>query len=82
MPFDDLAGVAINDLGRLGDEYSHRDDAAFTHDHALYDLRARPDKAVVADDRRVCLHRLKNAANPGASGDMAIGATTETCQER
>ena len=78
MPFDDLAGVAVNNFGRLGDKYSHRHDAAFAHNYPFNNLRASADKAIVADDRRIRLHRFKHAANPSARRNMAIFADLST----
>src|SRR5436190_19490595 len=52
---EDLAGFAIDDLGRGADEYAHREHRPLAHDHALDHFRARADEAVILDDDRTGL---------------------------
>src|SRR5437763_1496243 len=44
---ENLAGFAVDDLGRGADEHAHRQYRAFAHDHTLDDFRARADEAIV-----------------------------------
>src|SRR5271169_5633298 len=68
----DLPGRAVDDLGGGGNEYAHRHDGALADDHPLDDFGARPDEAIVLDDRRVGLQRLQHAANPDAARKMDV----------
>src|SRR5690606_18122693 len=68
----DLAGGAVVDAGGLAEEHAHADHAVVAHHHALHDLRARADEAVVLDDGRTGLQRLQHAADAGAAGDVAV----------
>ena len=70
LAIGDLAGMAVHNLRRLGDEHAHRDDRAFSDDHTLDHFGPRADEAIVFDDGRVRLQRLKNAANAGAGRDV------------
>ena len=77
-----LAGRAVDDLGRGGDEDAHRDDGALADDHALDDFRARADEAIVLDDRRIGLQRLEHAADPDAAGKMDVVADLRAGADR
>ncbi len=68
----DLAGGAVDDLGRGGDEDAHREHRALADDHALDDFRAGADEAVVLDDGRVGLQRLQHAADADAAREMHV----------
>src|SRR5262249_25056766 len=73
-----LSRLAIDDLGRGADEHAHRQHGTLAHDHALSDLRARANKAVVFDDDRSGLNRFEHAANAGAARYMAVLADLGT----
>src|SRR5581483_9985161 len=67
---EDLAAVAVDDLGRGAQEHTHGEHRALAHDHALDDLAAGADEAIVLDDHGLGLQRLQHAANADAAGDM------------
>ncbi|OBQ28463.1 MAG: hypothetical protein AN485_24165, partial [Anabaena sp. MDT14b] len=64
---EDRAGLAVDDGGGRGQVDPHRQHAAFTYDHTLGDLGARPYEAVVLDDRGIGLQRLQHPANACAA---------------
>src|SRR5690606_38230475 len=76
----DLAGGAIDDLGRGGQVDTHGQHRAFADDDPLGHLGPRADEAAVLDDRRIGLQRLEHAADAGAAGavhllaDLGAGA--------
>ena len=82
MSAQHFARVAHDDLGRLGDKDPHRHDAAFADDHAFDDFAARADEAIVADDRRVGLHRFEHAPNARAGRYVAIFADLGAAADR
>src|SRR5262249_41418419 len=69
---EDLAGRAVDDLGRLADEHTHRDHRAFAHHHALDDLGTRANEAIVLDDGGAGLHRLEHATDTHAAAQMHV----------
>src|SRR5207249_323215 len=76
------AGFAIDDAGRCPDEHAHGQYRAFTHDHAFGHFRARADEAVVLDDYRPGLQRLKHAADAGTAGNVAVLADLRAGADR
>ena len=78
----DGAGLAVDDAGRRAEIDAHREHRAFAHDHALGDLGARADEAVVLDDHRPGLQRLEHAADAGAAGDVAVLADLRAGADR
>ena len=62
------AGLAVVDRGALADEHAHRDHRALFHHHALDDLRAGADEAVVLDDGGRGLQRFQHPADAHAAG--------------
>src|SRR5258708_2338451 len=77
-----FAAVAVDDLGRLADEYTHRDDRAFADDHAFGDFGTHADEAIVLDDGRRSLQRFEHAADARAAGDVAMLADLGTGADR
>src|SRR6185312_5805741 len=72
LAHEDLAGRPVDDLGRGPDEHAHRAHRAFADDHALDDLGAGADEAVVLDDGRAGLHRLEHPADADAAAEMHV----------
>ena len=70
----DLAGGAVDDLGRSAEEHAHRQHRALLDDHAFGDFGARADEAIVLDDHRPGLKRLEHAADPGAARNVDVPA--------
>ena len=68
--------------GRGAEEDAHGEHRALAHDHALGDLRARADEAIVLDDHRARLQRLEHAADAGAAGDVAVLADLRAGADR
>jgi hypothetical protein len=67
---EDLAGLAMIDLGTGADINAHGDDGAFLDDDPLHDLGAGADEAVVLDNGGRGLDRLQDAANTDAAREM------------
>src|SRR6185312_1375997 len=65
---EDLAAVAIDDLGGGADEGAHGEHRALFDDDALDDFAARADEAIILDDHRLGLQRLEHAADADAAG--------------
>ena len=68
----DLAGGAVDDLGRGADEDAHREHRAFADDDALDHFGAGADEAIVLDDRRAGLQRLEHAADADAAREVHV----------
>ena len=68
----DFASFTVVDLGALADEYAHRNDRTFFHDHAFDDFRSCADKAIIFNDGRVSLNRLKHAADADPPGQVDV----------
>src|SRR5258706_12023103 len=77
-----FAGVEVDDLGRLADEYTHRDDRAFADDDAFGDFGTHADEAIVLDDGRRGLQWFEHAADARATGDVAMLADLGTGANR
>src|SRR5262249_29607864 len=79
---ENLAAIAIDNLGGSADEDAHRQYGALAHDHALGHFRARTDEAIVLDDHRAGLQRLGHAAGAGPPGNVAILADLRAGADR
>ena len=77
-----LAGGAVDDLGRRADEDAHRQHRAVLDDDALDDLAARADEAIVLDDDRLGLQRLEHAADADAAREVAVLADLRAGADR
>src|SRR5262249_24806611 len=69
-----LAGVAVDDLGRGADKGAHRQYRALFDNDALDDLAARADEAIVLDDDGFSLQRFEHTADPDPAREMAVVA--------
>src|SRR6185312_3801202 len=63
---------AIVDAGALANEDAHREHRALLDDHALDDLGASTDEAVVLDDRWRGLQRLEHTANADSARKVHV----------
>src|SRR5690349_4022296 len=68
LAVENLAGGAVDDLGRHANVDAHAEHGALAHDYAFDDFRARADEAIVLDDDRSRLQRLEHAADADAAG--------------
>ncbi len=71
---ENLTGVTVDDLGGRGDEHAHRQYCTFAHDHAFNNFRTRANEAVVFNDNRASLKRLKNTTNANTAGKVNVFA--------
>jgi len=69
---EDLIALPIVDAGALADEHAHRNHGAGFDDHALDDLRAGADEAVILDDGGTGLQRLEDAADADSAGQVHV----------
>src|SRR6516165_8315819 len=70
----DGAALAVVDACALPDEDTHGDHRARSHYHALDDLRARADEAVVLDDGGGSLQRLEHSTDPDSTREVDVAA--------
>src|SRR6202012_747052 len=67
---EDLAGFAVDDLGRGAQEHAHRQHRALADDNTFGDFRAGADEATTLHDHGFGLQRLQYAADADAAGNV------------
>jgi hypothetical protein len=70
----DFTGFAVVDRRALADVNAHGKDRVLADDDAFDDFRTGADEAVVFDDGRVGLQRLKHAADADTAGEVHVFA--------